>query len=229
MKAERNQLLSEVDKLENEFLSEFSKLSIDELNETNAGKELLELLQDSEILPSKTPYEAPSSSLKSLVWNSMQTLQPIARKQNIDFHLDLIDPPFITKNKNYWQEIFNQLVGSTIKYSFQGRFNRPNIIRIYGRQGVNAYIIILENYGEQLNNEMLTRQYFSRLKDEFEFPLYKNKHLALKSFIEQQGGRLLLNSKNVDEIDNDLFSKSKNALNQITLYIPIEPKTNDTD
>lgn len=61
MKTEHNRLVSDVEQLENDFLAGLKNTSLDELKETTAGRELIKLLQDSEILPETPPYEIPLS------------------------------------------------------------------------------------------------------------------------------------------------------------------------
>lgn len=221
MNIERNRLISEVDRLENEFLTEFRQINFDELKETNAGRELIELLQDSEIFPKNIPYE--NSSIRSIVLNSVQAAQSVADKQNVDFHLDFIDPPSLSEAKGEWQVVFDQLVHDALKYSLRGKFGDPNIVRIFGRKGENYYIITMENYGENLNDEHFALPSYSN-NFRKRLPTPENEQFfTITKFIEQQGGKIILSNKEVDEVESEL--KSENSLNQITLYIPVkQPK-----
>lgn len=220
MNLERNRLASEVDRIENEFLAEFSKLNFAELQETDAGRELLEILKDSDVFPQKIPYEAPASlSLKSVVLNSLQAVQPITRQENIDFHLDIVDPPSMAGDIIHWQEAFNQLISNTVKYTLRRSFSHPNLIRIYGRKGENRYIIILENYGVRLDNDFFDIQ--NTLHPFGDKTTWYGKS-RLIDFIEQQGGKVTLTHRDIDEEESNLGNE--NTLNQITLYLPMNPK-----
>lgn len=220
MNMERNRLISDVNRLENEFLTEFKQINFDELKETAAGKELLDSLQDSEIFPKNIPDE--SSSLKSMVLKSVKTMQSNAERQNVDFHLDIVDPPSLTEVKGKWQTVFDQLVHETIKYSLQGKYGKPNIIRIYGRKGENYYIITLENYGKNLNDEIFEKPSLPDIslrdwfKQKFRLILWTERDI-----IEKQGGKIVIGNSEIDKAESEI--ESKNSLNQITLYIPVEP------
>lgn len=222
MNIQRNQLVSEVDRLENEFLNEFKQINFSELKETVAGRELLELLEDSEIFPQDMPVA--SSSLTSIVLKSVQAMQPAADRQNLDFHVDIIDPPSFAETKGDWQVVFDQLVHDTIKYSLRGRYGEPNVIRIYGRRGENHYMITLENYGANIREEIfdaspLSDAVHGQLENQEVAPSHL---LTMMDFIKQEGGKIIVNNKVDDKAKGK--SENENSVNQITLYIPVTPR-----